>query len=92
MRTTMSVTELARSLADAINRVLYRGERFTILRGGKPVAEIVPVPVGRRLGDLPDLLASLPRLGKEGAASFAEDIDSARHELAEVEQPDPWAT
>lgn len=36
---------------------------------------------GKRLGDLPALLASLPHLSEEEATSFAEDLDAARAEL-----------
>lgn len=35
------------------------------------------MPIGRRLGDLPDLLASLPSLGDDDA-DFADDVDRAR--------------
>lgn len=38
---------------------------------------LTPVRIGRRLGDLPDLLASLPSLGDD-AADFADDVDRAR--------------
>ena len=39
MYKTRSVTEVARHFADYINRVVYRGERFVLMRGNKPVAE-----------------------------------------------------
>lgn len=54
------------------------------------------LPEGRRLEDLPDLLASLPRLSEAEADSFAEDLATARRELdaaaerAGAERPDPW--
>lgn len=88
----MTVTEFARSLADTLNRVLYRRERFTLLRGGKPIAEVVPVPSGRRLGDLPANLESLPRLGAAEAEAFGRDIDEARAELARLTPVDPWTS
>jgi antitoxin (DNA-binding transcriptional repressor) of toxin-antitoxin stability system len=92
MRFNPSVTEVARHFADYINRVAFRGERFTLMRGNKPVAELRPVPAGRRLGELPELLASLPRLAPEDAAALAEDLDAARQELAEQPLRDPWAS
>jgi antitoxin (DNA-binding transcriptional repressor) of toxin-antitoxin stability system len=49
---TRSVTEVARNFADYINRVVYRGERFVLVRGNKPVAELGPLPVGKRLAEL----------------------------------------
>jgi antitoxin (DNA-binding transcriptional repressor) of toxin-antitoxin stability system len=92
MRLNPSVTEVARHFADYINRVAFRGERFTLMRGNKPVAELRPVPAGRRLGELPDLLASLPRLSPEDTAAFGDDLEAARRELAEVPLRDPWAS
>ena len=70
MSTLVSVTQAARHFADYINRVVYRGERFLLVRGRQPVAELAPVPAGRRLGDLPGILAALPRLGPEEAERF----------------------
>lgn len=60
--TTISATEAARSFSDLINRVGYKGERFIIERGGKPMCEISPIDKHRITGhDLLALLASLPR-------------------------------
>jgi antitoxin (DNA-binding transcriptional repressor) of toxin-antitoxin stability system len=92
MRFNPSVTEVARNFADYINRVAFRGERFTLMRGNKPVAELRPVPSGRRLGELPELLASLPRLSPDDASALAEDIETARSELSEQPLSDPWAS
>jgi antitoxin (DNA-binding transcriptional repressor) of toxin-antitoxin stability system len=92
MRFNPSVTEVARNFADYINRVAFRGERFTLMRGNKPVAELRPVPSGRRLSELPELLASLPRLSPDDASALAEDIEAARSELSEQPLSDPWAS
>lgn len=90
MRSMPSVTEVARNFADYVNRVAFRGERFVLMRGRRAVAELRPVPVGMRLGDLPELLASLPRLGPEDAAAFEDDLDTAREELGNLPDRDPW--
>jgi len=90
MRYTPSVTEVARHFAEYVNRVAYRGERFVLMRGKRPVAELGPVPAGRRLGDLPDLLASLPRLSEPEAAALGKDIAAARSEMAHAPVRDPW--
>ncbi len=90
MTRTVSVTELLRNFSDLLNRVVYRGEHLVLTRGNRVVAELRPVPVGRRLGDLPDVLASLPRLAPGDAEAFARDIDEARAELGTVEVQDPW--
>lgn len=90
MRRTLSVTEVARNFAKYINRVAYRGERFVLTRGRRPVAELVPVPEGKHLADLPELLASLPRLTEGEATSFADDLADARAERSKSPPRDPW--
>lgn len=87
----ISITHLARNLADVVNRVAYRGERFTVVRGGRPVVELVPPAQGRRLGDLPAILAQLPSLGEEEAERMSADLDKARAGLGSAER-DPWAS
>lgn len=90
MRSSPSVTEVARNFADYVNRVAFRGERFVLMRGRRAVAELRPVPSGVRLGELPAMLASLPRLGAEEAAAFDDDLAAARAELGAVPERDPW--
>ncbi|MBN1425712.1 antitoxin [Candidatus Fermentibacteria bacterium] len=86
----LTVTEVVRSFSEYIGRVAYRGESFLLHKGKKPVAELRPIPSGRRLGDLPSILGSLPHLSETAAAAFANDVDSARQELAHAEARDPW--
>ncbi len=90
MTETLSVTEIVRHFADYVNRVVYRRESFVLVRGSKPVAELRPLPAGKRLGDLSRTLASLPRLSAEEAASFGEDLDAARDDLRRVKVRDAW--
>jgi antitoxin (DNA-binding transcriptional repressor) of toxin-antitoxin stability system len=90
MSQTLSVTEAARHFAEYINRVAYRGECFVLVRGNKPIAELRPLPVGKRLAELPALLASLPHLSETEAAGFAADLTAAREALARAEVHDPW--
>lgn len=87
-----SVTEIARHFADYVNRVAYRRERFVLVRGNRPVAELGPVPAGKRLGELPGLLDSLPGLSEVEVADFAEDLASARSELSSTGVRDPWGS
>ena len=89
MKIAASVTDVLRNFSDYINRVVYRRERFVLVRGGRPVAELTPVPTGTRLADLPGLLASLPALGDE-ASSFAADVDAARAALSSGLPEDRW--
>ena len=90
MPQTLTVTEIARHFAEYLNRVAYRGESFVLLRGNKPIAELRPVPTGKRLADLPALCASLPPLSLMEAAQFGEDLTAAREVLAQTEVHDPW--
>lgn len=73
-----SVTEVARRLAEYIDRVAYRGGRFVLMRGKRAVAELRPVPSAKRLGELPELLVLLPRLPPEDATAFASDREHPR--------------
>lgn len=92
MYETRSVTEIARHFADYINRVIYRGERFVLVCGHKPVAELGPVPAGKRLAELPGLLDSLPKLSGVEATEFAEDLSCARSVLSATDVRDPWTS
>lgn len=87
---TASVTEVARNFAEYVNRVSYRGDRFVLVRGGKPVAELGPVTRGVPIRDIPDIFAGLPRLTPEEAEAFGRDMDAAREELWAEEPRDPW--
>jgi len=89
--TEVSITHLARNLADLVNRVAYRGERFTVVRGNRPVAELIPAPRGRRLGELRTVLSDLPSLGAAEAEALGADLDAARAELGDPGR-DPWGS
>ncbi|MGH2392669.1 MAG: type II toxin-antitoxin system Phd/YefM family antitoxin [Candidatus Limnocylindria bacterium] len=86
----ITVTEFARNLSRFIHRVAHEGERFILLKGGRPVAEVSPPPRGRRLGELKEVLASLPHLGPDDAASFARDLEAARASLDVLPAEDHW--
>lgn len=87
---TASVTDVARNFAEYVNRVSYRGDRFILVRGGKPVAELGPVTRGVPIRDIPGIFAALPRLAPHEAEAFGRDLDAARDELNAVELRDPW--
>jgi antitoxin (DNA-binding transcriptional repressor) of toxin-antitoxin stability system len=72
----VSATEAVRKFSDLLNSIKYRGDRYTIIKGGKPVAFIGPLETsfkGKKMGDLKDLVERLPRLGRE-AEKFKEDL------------------
>jgi antitoxin (DNA-binding transcriptional repressor) of toxin-antitoxin stability system len=90
MSQTLTVTEMARHFAEYLNRVVYRGECFVLVRGNKPIAELRPLPAGKRLAELPALFASLPHLSATEAAQLADDLTTAQEGLAHTEIQDPW--
>ncbi len=89
---SISVTEMVRGFSEYVNRVVYRRERFILLKGHKPVAELRPVASGVRLNELEEVLRGLPRLGPEEAGAFEADLDTARTELPPHEPGDLWAS
>lgn len=89
MPKTLTITELSRSLADYINRVFYRGERFIVTRGNKPIAEVRPPAKITKLSDLADFFSNGPHLHPDDVEQFARDIEDARNSVP-VEDYDPW--
>jgi len=61
---TLTVTDVARHFSDYVNRVAYRNERFILRKGRRIMAELRPITAGRSLGELPDIISSLPRLSE----------------------------
>ena len=88
--TSLSMTEMVRGFSDYVNRVAYRGERFILLKGRRPVAELRPIPSGRLLGELEAVLRSLPTLTPAEAEDYAADIEEARARLPQDEPRDLW--
>ncbi|MHB2018336.1 MAG: type II toxin-antitoxin system Phd/YefM family antitoxin [Candidatus Xenobia bacterium] len=73
----ITATEAARTFSEILNSVRFQGVRYTILRGGKPVAAIVPVgepPTQLAPLDVGSVLSALPRLGDD-AEAFADDLE-----------------
>lgn len=71
--THVSMIDVARHFAEYVNLVVDRGERFTLMCEGKPVAELGPVLTAVRLEDLPALLASLPGITPEEAGALTSE-------------------
>jgi len=90
MSTTLTVTEASRNFSDVINRTFYRHETTVLLKGGKPVARIVPVAAATVTGlELAALWADLPHLPADDADAFAHELESAARSLSAPR--DPWA-
>lgn len=83
---TISATDAARSFSDLINRVGYKGERFVIERGGKPMCELLPIATHRFTGsDFLALLEVLPR----PAAEFLDAVERLALSQATIGDS-PW--
>ncbi len=91
MPTRLTVTEAVRNFSEVLGRVRFKGERFVLVRGGKPVAELGPtdaaVPI--RLGELPAMLEALPHLEPEDAERFGLDLESGRNAAGRIPAA-PW--
>ena len=86
----LTVTEVIRNFSDYVSRVAYKRESFILCKGKRPMAELRPVPAGKRLGDLPALLERLPHLSERGAESFSRDMKAEREALGAEELKNPW--
>ncbi len=80
MTKIISVTEAARNFADCVNRAHYQNVTFVLLKGGTPVARLVPdnekVCTGR---DLASTLAG--KLSVDEARAWSRDLRDARTRL-----------
>lgn len=93
MPTRLTVTEAARNFSEIIGRVRFKGERFVLLRGGKPVAELGPTDAAApvSLWELPAILEGLSHLEPDDAERFDRDLDSGRMAAAPP-PPVTWAS
>ncbi|MDA8088669.1 MAG: type II toxin-antitoxin system prevent-host-death family antitoxin [Nitrospiraceae bacterium] len=88
----IKATDAVRSFSDILNSVKYQHESYTIMRGGKPAAALVPVetsPAGKTLGELKAVLSKLPRLGKD-AESFLHDVEEGIRNQPHVPEQSEW--
>ena len=73
--TALTISKARQDLAEVVNRVAYKGERFVIRRRGKKLAALIPVE------DLEALEALEDRL----------DVQAAKKALAESNERIPYA-
>lgn len=79
MRTAISSTEAVRNFSELLNNIKYRGDSYTVIRGGKPAASLVPVePIrsGATLADLRKIVQAFPHLDRSDD-SFEVDVVAA---------------
>lgn len=87
MDTLITATELSKHLSDVLNRVRYRGERFTVARNGEPVAILSPTDVAPDI-TVRELAAQMSDVPLPDD-TFAEDIDIMKRALV-PEEPPEW--
>ena len=90
METDIPVGEFIANVRDYLDRISARGERFILVHGALPTAEIGPAHVGRPLAELPALLESLPHLSPREAQAFADDVCQARSTISTHRAKSPW--
>jgi antitoxin (DNA-binding transcriptional repressor) of toxin-antitoxin stability system len=76
MRSDITATEAVRHFSELLNNIKYRRDRFTIIRGGKPAAALVPAEEAipeRVMGELGGIFRTLPRLDPSDTG-FAGDV------------------
>ena len=79
MQTAISSTEVVRNFSELLNNIKYRGDHYTVIRGGKPAASLVPLEPIRSsttLADLLKIVQSFPHLDR-GDALFESDVMAA---------------
>jgi antitoxin (DNA-binding transcriptional repressor) of toxin-antitoxin stability system len=92
MQTEISSTEAVRNFSELLNNIKYRGDRYTVIRGGKPAASLVPVeapPSGATLVDLRQIVRDLPHLDSNDT-TFAADVITAASEQPEMPEALSW--
>jgi len=94
MEKTISATEAVRKFSEILNSIKYRGNRYTVVRGGKAVASICPVEETqvkeRTLGELKELIRRLPILGDE-AERFEKDLKEIIGTQPSMPKKNQWA-
>jgi len=90
---TITATDAVRNFSELLNGIRYRGDRYTILKGGKPAATIGPAAgfvKERKLSEIKEILRTLPRL-EDDRDAFARDIAQAVAVQPPVGEGNPWA-
>lgn len=89
---TISATDAVRTFSELLNAIKYKGEFYTIIRGGKPAATIGPVETitsMRTLKELALVLKAMPKLDDDDKfAADVEDIITSQPVTPEVSS---WA-
>jgi antitoxin (DNA-binding transcriptional repressor) of toxin-antitoxin stability system len=88
MKRVISVTEAARNFADCVSRAHYQNVTFVLLKGGSPVARIVPDAEKVCTGSDLATAISHVKLPVEEERNWSRDLRQARKTLGRVS--DKW--
>ncbi len=88
MEHRISATELARSLGDVLGRIRYKGESFTVVKNGHPVARITPIRPAHSATVREAFQAWKVAIGRD--PKLADDLES----IGAADQPsgNPWGS
>jgi antitoxin (DNA-binding transcriptional repressor) of toxin-antitoxin stability system len=80
--TAVSVADAAKDFLRLLDHVERKRETAILLRDGKPVATLTPIPSAAATGaELAERWAKLEKLAPDEANAFADDIEKARTKL-----------
>jgi len=92
MQTAISSTEAVRNFSELLNNIKYRGDRYTVIRGGKPAASLVPVETirsGATLADLRKIVQAFPHLDSSDD-TFEADVMAAASSQPSMPEALSW--
>ena len=80
--TAIPVAEAARDFLRVLDRVERGGESAVLVREGRPVATLIPIPSAvLTCAELAERWPKLEKLPADEASSFADDVEHARASL-----------
>lgn len=88
MKKTITVTDAARNFADCVNRAHYQNITFVLLKGGSPVARLVPDNEKVCTGSELAAAVASAKLSREEARAWHSDLQDARSHLKPL--TDKW--
>jgi len=92
MQVSISSTEAVRNFSELLNNIKYRGDRYTVIRGGKPAASLVPAePLHSvaTLSDLREIMRHLPHLDSSDT-EFGADVTAAANSQPPMPEGISW--
>lgn len=92
MMKTISATDAVRTFSELLNAIKYKGEFYTIIRGGKPAATIGPVETitsMRTLKELALVMKAMPKLDDDD--KFAADVEDIITSQPVTPEGSSWA-